>query len=79
VRERIARDRELVRTRIEALLDAIVAQHAAVRIDTEITAHAVIGVAEYFGRLLVDEPAAIDVERLLAAVEGMLAVLVIAP
>jgi hypothetical protein len=39
----------------------------------------VIGVAEYFGRLLVDEPSAIEVERLVAAVEGLLAAVVIAP
>jgi AcrR family transcriptional regulator len=79
VRERIARDRELVRMRIKSLLEAIVAQRAAVQIDTEIASHAVIGVAEYFGRLLVDEPSAIEVERLVAAVEGLLAALVIAP
>jgi AcrR family transcriptional regulator len=79
VRERIARDRELVRTRIMSLLDTIVAQRTAPPIDTEIASHAVIGVAEYFGRLLVDQPAAVDAERLVTAIDGLLAVVVIGP
>ncbi len=73
VRERIARDREVVRIRIKALLEAVVPPGRAALIDTEIASHAVIGMAEYFGRLLVDEPAAVEVERLVAAVEGVLA------
>jgi AcrR family transcriptional regulator len=74
VRVRIARDRELVRARIAALLELLAADRGPA-VDTEIASHAVIGVAEYFGRMIVEDPAALDIDRLLAATGTLLAAL----
>lgn len=71
VRERIARDRELVRTRIVWLLEAGLQLRGGPEIDTEIAAHALIGVAEYFGRMIVDDSEQFDIDRLVAAVESL--------
>ena len=74
VRDRIDRDREVVRRRFQALLEL----GAAVRpgtapIDSELTAHALLGVAEYFGRMIVAEPEMFDGERLVRAVDAFVA------
>jgi AcrR family transcriptional regulator len=75
VRERIARDREVVRARIEGLLAAGLALRGGPSIDTYMASHALIGVAEHFGRLIVDDPEGFDTERLVSAVESLLAAL----
>jgi AcrR family transcriptional regulator len=75
VRERIDGDRELVRARIQALLDIGVALRGLVGVDTEIAAHALIAVAEYFGRMIVAAPEEFDGERLARAIESMVAAL----
>jgi AcrR family transcriptional regulator len=72
VRKRIARDRELVRTQIQGLLDAALALRGAPNIDTEIASHALIAVAEYFGRMIIEETPPFDIDRLVAAIEGLL-------
>src|SRR3954452_11557381 len=64
VRRRIDRDRELVRRRIEALLEAGIAVRGGPAIDTEMAAHALVGMAEYFGRLIVEQPETFDRDRL---------------
>jgi AcrR family transcriptional regulator len=67
VRRRIDRDRETARTRIESLLDA------SGRIsDPELTAHVLIGMAEYFGRVLVEDPESLDADRLGALVSSLI-------
>jgi AcrR family transcriptional regulator len=75
VRERIASDRELVRQRIEFLLNAGLALRGGPEIDVELASHALIAVAEYFGRMLIERPDAIDAERLVSAVESLLTTL----
>jgi AcrR family transcriptional regulator len=75
VRERIARDREVVRARIEFLLVAGLRLRGGPEIDAEMASHALIAVAEYFGRMLIEQPQVLDTERLVAAVESVLAAL----
>jgi AcrR family transcriptional regulator len=72
VRERVDRDRDLVRKRIQALLDVAAALRPGLaRLDTEIAAHALVAVAEYFGRQIVAAPEEFDGERLARAVEAL--------
>jgi AcrR family transcriptional regulator len=75
VRERIERDREVVRARIEALLAAGLALRGTTGVDTEIASHAAIAAAEHFGRMLVADPPGIDIDRLVAAIGSLLAAL----
>jgi AcrR family transcriptional regulator len=76
VRERIDRDREVVRRRFQALLELGTAVRPGLPpIDAELTAHALLGVAEYFGRMIVAEPDAFDGGRLVRAVQGFVAAL----
>ena len=72
VQERIARDRDLMRTRFEALLNMAIAGRDDFRtLDTGMVAHALIGVAEYFGRLIVADPETFDTDRLANAVRSL--------
>ena len=75
VEERIARDRELVRTRVESLLAVGLARRGGPDIDAAVASHAVMGAAEHFGRLLVQDPNRLDPERIVATVEALLAAL----
>jgi hypothetical protein len=75
VRRRIARDREVVRERIEGLITAGLALRGVSDVDTEITSHALIATAEHFGQMLVDDPPAVDIDRLVEAVRSLLAAL----
>lgn len=75
VRERIARDREVVRARIQALLEVGLARRGGPDVDAEIASHAILGVAEYFGRLLVSDPEGFEAERLVATTRALLAAL----
>jgi AcrR family transcriptional regulator len=72
VRDRITRDRELVRVRIESLLALRLPRRDGPAIDSEIASHAVIGVAEYFGRMIVERPGEFDADRLVASLEALL-------
>ncbi|HWF55499.1 MAG TPA: TetR/AcrR family transcriptional regulator [Solirubrobacteraceae bacterium] len=72
VRDRIASDREVVRQRLRTLLEAGARQLRVDDLDAEIAAHAAIGVAEYFGRLIVEDPEGFDTERLVRAVGSLL-------
>lgn len=72
VRDRIASDREVVRQRLRTLLEAGARQLGVDDLDAEIAAHAAIGVAEYFGRLIVEDPEGFDTERLVTAVGSLL-------
>jgi AcrR family transcriptional regulator len=73
VRERIARDRDVVRGRVEWLLDAGLRLRGGPEVDTEMASHALIAVAEYFGRMLIERPDQFDPERLVAGIERLLA------
>ena len=75
VRKRIARDRELVRARLASLLEAGLALRGGPSIDTEIASHALIGIGEHFGRMILEDPVGFDVDRLVGAVESLLAAL----
>jgi AcrR family transcriptional regulator len=72
VRERIARDREVVRARFERLLEGALADQGD-DLDLEVVSHALIGVAEYFGRMLIEEPDRYSTERLISTVESVVA------
>jgi hypothetical protein len=75
VRERIARDRDVVRERLQALLAPTLAQRPAAGIDPGIAAHALLAIAEHFGRMIVDDPEHFDADPLLMTVETLLAAL----
>jgi AcrR family transcriptional regulator len=75
VRERIAHDREVVRARIQALLELGLSRRAGPEVDSEIASHALIGAAEHFGRIIIEDPESFDGERLVRAVEAMLSAL----
>jgi AcrR family transcriptional regulator len=73
VRERIARDREIVRGRIEALVvAALELRGGAGGIDTAIASHALVAVGESFGRMILDDPRRLDPDRLVATVRALL-------
>ena len=78
VRSRIDRDRELVRARIAELVQGWfdgsatrAAPSLRASIDTEIVAHMLVGLGEYFGRLLLTDPQAVDVDRLVTTVTAL--------
>ncbi|MGH2954419.1 MAG: TetR/AcrR family transcriptional regulator [Solirubrobacterales bacterium] len=66
VRRRIDADRELVRARIEDLLTAGLGRRGGPDIDAEVASHALFGVAEYFGRMIVEHPDRFSADRLVA-------------
>jgi AcrR family transcriptional regulator len=70
VRVRIDRDRALARARIQALLELTPLAPGA---DAGVAAHALIAIAEHFGRLLLETPEAVDHERLAATVVALVA------
>ena len=69
VRERVDRDREIVRTRLRTGV-ALAGTTGLLPsgLDADIVAHALIALGEYFGRLLLDSPAEVDADRLTATV-----------
>jgi AcrR family transcriptional regulator len=81
VRRRVERDRELVRARIASLVDALLAASATRRppsleplvLDSEIVAHMLVALGEYFGRLILTDPDAVDSERLAATISALFA------
>lgn len=74
VRARIDGDREVVRARIEALVEAELARGGPA-IDPGIAAHALLAIAEHFGRIIVSDPERFDTERLVATVQALLGAL----
>jgi AcrR family transcriptional regulator len=75
VRERIARDRDVLRTRIQALLAVGLALRGGPDLDTEMATHALVAVAEHFGRMLIEDPERFEAERIVAMVEAALTLL----
>ena len=77
VRERMARDRGVVRARIAALVGLALGGRAD--IDPDVVAHALLAVAEHMGRVLLEEPEALDRDRLAATVAAIVTGLAPAP
>jgi AcrR family transcriptional regulator len=65
VRERLDRDREAVLARLTQVVEWGLQRMAPpeMRLDVEVTAHAIFAVAEHFARLAVTDPGRIDPER----------------
>jgi AcrR family transcriptional regulator len=75
VKIRIAKDRERVRRRIEDLLVEGPWGSSWTAGDSEVLSHAAIGIAEYFGRILIEDPGRFTSDRLAAAAEATLGAL----
>ncbi len=75
VRARIDKDRELVRARMQSMLEMGLALRGGLELDTEMASHALIGVAEHFGRLIVDDPEHFEPDRITGMVATLLAAL----
>jgi AcrR family transcriptional regulator len=72
VSERIERDRELVRGRFQSLVELMFGAELPAAVDTGIVAHALLALAEHFGRLILADPAGVDAERLADTVTALL-------
>jgi len=75
VRERIDADRERIRRQLAELLAVGIELRGGPSIDVEIASHALIGVLEHFGRLLLEDPDRFAPDRLVGFAAGLLAVL----
>jgi AcrR family transcriptional regulator len=73
VRARIDRDREVVRGRIQMLVEQALAVRDDTRgIDAGVASHALLAIAEHFGRLILEAPETIDVESLASTVTALI-------
>lgn len=72
VRARIDADRSNITTQIAGLLELGLALRGGPMLDAEVLAHAIVGVLEHFGRILLVEPDLFDTERLVATIVGVL-------
>ncbi len=75
VRERIDADRERIRRQLAVLLSIGLEVRGGPRIDVEVASHALIGVLEHFGRLLLEHPDRFEPDRLVAFAAWLLGVL----
>lgn len=64
VRVRVEADRATVRAQLEQLIDLALRGQGGPPLDAEVAAHAVLAVAEHFGRLTLLEPDRFDTDRL---------------
>jgi AcrR family transcriptional regulator len=71
VRARIDRDRELVRVRLAGVVE-LTGVATGADLDADIVAHALVGLGEYFGRLLLETPDAVDPDRLATTITAMI-------
>ena len=69
VRRRVARDREVVRLRFREF--AAAATQGRDDIDPDVVAHALVAIGEHFARMLLEDPASVDAERLAATVAAL--------
>jgi AcrR family transcriptional regulator len=76
VLRRIDRDREVVRARIQQVLElALAARGGGDELDANVLSHALVGMGEHFARLLLERPGSVDVDRLAGTVGALLAAL----
>lgn len=74
VRDHIAAAREVVRKQIQALIEAgIAAGGGTPGVDPALVSHALVGIGEYFGRLILEAPDSVDPGLLASTVVAMLA------
>lgn len=73
VRDRVERDRELVRGQIRGFIGAALARRAAPGVDADVMSHLVIAGGEYVGRMLLDRPESMPLDALVATVNGLVA------
>jgi len=73
VRDRIRRDRETVRARIQTLLEAFAESGSLpAGVDVLVLSHAVVAIGEHFGRLLIEDPAALDPDAVAVTLSAMI-------
>ena len=73
VRRRIRRNREAVRARIQTLLEAVVAAgKLPAGADPRILSHALLAIGDHFGRLLTEDPTALDPTAVASTLSAML-------
>jgi AcrR family transcriptional regulator len=75
VRARIDADRDRVVGVFAALASEFLTARGEVAVDGEVLGHAVLGIVEHFGRLLLTDPDRFDAERLVSAAQSVLVVL----
>lgn len=75
VTERIAGTRETIRKFIAGALAAGIEMRGGPFVDPELLAHLVVATGEEYGRLMLEEPPRYSRERVLSALEGLLAAL----
>ena len=74
VRRRIHRDREAVRARIQALVEGVAAAGGLpAGVDPRVLSHTLVAIGEHFGRLLIEDPTALDPTAIATTLSAMLA------
>jgi AcrR family transcriptional regulator len=74
VQDRITATREYLRTLIAQRLELGLAEQGGPALDADVLSHIVLITAEHFGRLVLESPDLYSRDRLVAALEGLLAV-----
>lgn len=69
---RIDQSRERVRERFATLLETYRPPLSESGLDPQIVSHALLAIAEHFGRLLLDRPDEIDADKLVATIQAIL-------
>ena len=72
VRERVDADRHRAVDVFAGLAAELLPARTGATLDAEVLGHALLGVAEHFGRLLLSDPDRLDTERLVAAARSVL-------
>lgn len=73
VRQRVDRDREVVRRQIRSFVADVLSRSPSPGVDSDVISHLVVAAGEYVGRMLLDQPEAVPLDALVATVRGVLA------